>query len=358
VNRQVGVPAPRLDEEVLVFASGGHRLPGVLTRPAAAGGGAPPPGDLGVLLLSPGLKHRVGPHRLYVKLARFFAARGLPVFRFDFHGTGDAGGELPTADVPELHERIQRGLFRGDSAAALDVFCERAGVERVIACGLCGGAITGAFLAADDPRVEAVVGFQLPVKKIDLNRDFAERIDDGFSDHIFRRYVAKLLRPESWRKFLSGRSEYGLIWKTAARRLAGLAGRRRGPALDADGVPEGMNSTFLEAWDRIAGRVRLLWIYSEIEGARFDFEGVFETVCLAGRDRPYEKLVLPDSNHEFAPDPAQESLLAVLDGWLARHYGAGSVSGAGGDNGAGSDRGSADGSGAGNGAGPAEREAV
>jgi hypothetical protein len=170
--------------------------------------------------------------------------------------------------------------------------------------------------------VEAVIGFQLPVKKIDLERDFAERIDDDFSDHIFRRYVTRLLRPESWRKFLSGRSEYGLIWKTAIRRLAGLAGLRRGPALDAAGIPEGMNSTFLAAWERIAGRVRLLWVYSEIEGARYDFERVFEQVCLAGRDRPYEKVVLSDSNHEFAPDTAQESLLAAIDDWLARHYGA------------------------------------
>jgi hypothetical protein len=55
----------------------------------------------GVLLLSSGLDHHVGPNRVYVKLARRLADNGMPVFRFGFSGIGDSGprkDKLPAAE--------------------------------------------------------------------------------------------------------------------------------------------------------------------------------------------------------------------------------------------------------------------
>lgn len=312
----VGVTATRLNEEAITFSSGGNRLVGILTRPAAAA-----PSRTGVLLLSPGLKHRVGPHRLQVKLARLFAGVGLPVFRFDFHGTGDAGGELPSVEIPDLHDRIQNGYFREDTLSALDLFCERAGLERVIACGLCGGAITAVHAAEADTRIDGIIGFQLPVKVVNRDAAFADRISGEYSDFILTLYLKKLFRPSAWRNFLRGSSEYSLIWKTLTRRISRLLGLGR-KAADTMRIPDGMNRTFLGAYEKIAGRVNMQWIYSEQERARYDFEGDFEQVCLRGRERPYEKVVIVDSNHEFAPDLAQERLFAVIADWLDRRYGA------------------------------------
>jgi pimeloyl-ACP methyl ester carboxylesterase len=310
-----------MDEEVFTFSSGGCLLPAVLTRPEA--GVAPPAGaaGLGVLLLSPGLKHRVGPHRLHLKLAHRFARLGLPVLRFDFHGTGDAEGELPMDDVPELHERIQLGLFTQDTLDALAAFADRAGVTRVLACGLCGGAITAVYAAAADPRFSAIIGFQLPVKVMDRSAEFADQISPEFSDFILGLYLKKLFSPAAWRNFLGGRSEYKLIWKTAARRLRRRFTREKARVAAAPPIPPGMNRPFLDAYHAIAGRVRMQWIYSEQERARYDFEEDFEQRCLQGRERPYEKVIIPESNHEFAPDAAQAALLAHIEGWLIRQYG-------------------------------------
>jgi pimeloyl-ACP methyl ester carboxylesterase len=318
----LAVSARALDEEIVLFTSGGHRLPGILSRPARPLAGAP-----GVLLLSPGLKHRVGPHRLHIKLARFFTERGLAVFRFDFHGTGDAEGELFSDEVPVLHEAVQNGHFAENTLDALGAFCARAGLDRVIACGLCGGAITGLYAAERDPRVVGLIGFQLPVKVLDRQADYADQLSGGYSDFILTLYLKKLVSPAAWRKFLGGKSEYRLIWKTATRRLGRWAGRLVGrstpgvaPAA-AGKVPAGMNRHFLRAYTAVAARLAMLWIYSEQEGARYDFEGDFEQVCLAGRERPYTKVVIPESNHEFAPDEAQQRLLAAIDAWLARSFG-------------------------------------
>ena len=45
----------------------------------------------GIVLVSAGLVHRVGPNRLYVRLARRLAATGCPVLRFDLSGSATAG---------------------------------------------------------------------------------------------------------------------------------------------------------------------------------------------------------------------------------------------------------------------------
>ena len=310
-------PTRALDEEIVLFTSGGHRLPGILSRPAQPLAGAP-----GVLLLSPGLKHRVGPHRLHLKLARLFTERGLAVFRFDFHGTGDAEGELFSDEVPVLHEAVQNGHFAENAVDGVAAFCAASGVTRVIACGLCGGAITGLFAAERDPRVVGLIGFQLPVKVLDRQTDYADQISGEFSDFILTLYLKKLVSPSAWRNFFGGKSEYRLIWKTATRRLGRLAGRRGPAALAAKReVPAGMNRNFLRAYDAVAARLAMLWIYSEQEGARYDFEGDFEQVYLAGGERPYAKVVIPESNHEFAPDEAQERLLAAIGAGLAANFG-------------------------------------
>jgi hypothetical protein len=191
----------------------------------------------------------------------------------------------------------------------------------VIACGLCGGAITGLYAAERDPRVVGIMGFQLPVKVLDTETDFADQISEEFSDFILTLYLKKLFSPSAWRNFFGGKSEYRLIWKTATRRLGRLFGRGERPPTRTVEIPKGMNRNFLRAYDAVEKRLAMLWIYSEQERARYDFESDFEQACLAGRDRPYEKVVIGESNHEFAPDDAQAALLAAMVDWLERHYG-------------------------------------
>ena len=70
-------------EEVTRFGSNGS-LVGILSRPMRSNRNLP-----AILLLNAGLVHRVGPNRIYVRLARHFAALGFSVLRFDFSGIGD-----------------------------------------------------------------------------------------------------------------------------------------------------------------------------------------------------------------------------------------------------------------------------
>src|SRR5580704_12628654 len=46
------------------------------------------PAKRGILMVQGRPAYRVGPHRLYVELARAWAARGYPVMRMDYRGSG------------------------------------------------------------------------------------------------------------------------------------------------------------------------------------------------------------------------------------------------------------------------------
>ena len=67
-----------------------------------------------ILLLSPGIKGRVGPHRLYLKLAGPFVAAGFHVLRFDYYGLGDSEGDARRArHGRHVQQHPGRPLCRG-----------------------------------------------------------------------------------------------------------------------------------------------------------------------------------------------------------------------------------------------------
>ena len=103
----------------------------------------------GVLLLTAGLDHHVGPNRIYVKLARRLAAMGCVVFRFGFSGTGDSG---PRRDkLPASQSVID------ETQLAMDYLERLMGVKWFILIGLCSGAIAAFRVAVADSRVRGAV---------------------------------------------------------------------------------------------------------------------------------------------------------------------------------------------------------
>src|SRR5262249_18773844 len=65
-----------------------------------------------VVILNTGIAHRVGHHRMYVKMARALAASGHLAFRFDLSGIGDSASRGDGVTPTEAH--------RADVSDALD----------------------------------------------------------------------------------------------------------------------------------------------------------------------------------------------------------------------------------------------
>jgi pimeloyl-ACP methyl ester carboxylesterase len=121
-----------------------RHLKGILSVPVE------PQADLpAVVLVSAGLTAKCGPYRLYVELARAFAARGFTTLRFDLGGIGISQVESPGRT---LAERTQ-----DDIDAALTFLATCHGVREFAIGGLCSGAEDAFRHAAKDERVCGVI---------------------------------------------------------------------------------------------------------------------------------------------------------------------------------------------------------
>ncbi|MGZ4275381.1 MAG: hypothetical protein ACXVFK_01800 [Solirubrobacteraceae bacterium] len=109
---------------------GAGALPGVLSSPAAA-----PGTGVGLVLFNAGAIRRTGPSRLWVEVARAWAAEGSEVLRLDLDEIGDSGAPghvLPTPALYAPERRVQ-------AEAAVAWMLGLPAVDRVVVAGLCVG---------------------------------------------------------------------------------------------------------------------------------------------------------------------------------------------------------------------------
>ncbi len=141
--RKPAPPLPRATNEAPLSFGDGGRLFGILTRPETRASEKP-----AIVLLPAGTVHRIGPHRLYVTLARRWARLGFAVLRMDLSGIGDslaAAGATENLCYPDS--------AMADARAAMSAL-ERAGVaRRFILAGLCSGGDLTFQTALHDARV-------------------------------------------------------------------------------------------------------------------------------------------------------------------------------------------------------------
>ncbi len=136
--------------EVPVFFGPGESLFGILAEPAEARA-APGRRETAVLMLNVGGNYRIGPNRLYVKMARTLAAGGVRAFRFDLAGLGDSAG----GPGPRTHNYFSKDAAV-DVRAAIDWLAGQ-GCTRFYVMGICSGSYVAFQAALADPRVSGQV---------------------------------------------------------------------------------------------------------------------------------------------------------------------------------------------------------
>ena len=176
------------------------------TRPGSARG-------VCVLLLSPGIKGRVGPHRLYLKIAERLTPLGFHVLRFDYHGLGDSEGELAERVLADMYNSIQAGRYVGDTIAAMDWMQETFGIRRFVGSGLCGGIDQRTPNGGVDSRIECLLGIGLPTVLEGGPENWARVLSQHQIVSMRNSYFSKLVDPKSLMRFLSGKSNYRTILK-------------------------------------------------------------------------------------------------------------------------------------------------
>ena len=148
--------------------------------------------ELTGLLLNAGPQRRTGPNRMWVEIARRWAASGVCTLRLDLAGIGDTDGDASAlARVSEFYKTA----YLEQARAALDALAEHGLPQRFLTLGLCAGCYWAAHTALADERVAAAIMLNPRTLVYDQWRHTLRRT---------RLLRERMLRPATWRKLLTG----------------------------------------------------------------------------------------------------------------------------------------------------------
>lgn len=296
----------------------GLRLCGILHMPEVAR--ARP---VAIMLLSPGVKMRVGPHRLYNKMTERFLRLGFPVLRFDYHGLGDSEGELPERVLAEVYNTIQSGRYVPDTIDAMNWMQREHGISRFIASGLCGGAISGLLTAEADPRIEGLLSLGIPVSFEGSEEHWGRYITRGQLKALSTGYLRRLTQPRAWFRFLTFQSDYRVMVRSMRQRFSSQPSR---PAVvpAPDAPPSNVNPKFGPAFFSMLERSRpMLLLFGGADRWIWEFEEKFEGPN-AARLQPYRsryhKQSIESANHIVSDEGWLAQVLDASEAWLLKTY--------------------------------------
>lgn len=312
--------------EAAVFANrAGLNLFGILHTPEA-GAEDRRRGGLGVILLSPGVKMRVGPERLYLRMTDALVTLGCPVLRFDFYGLGDSEGTLQEPLLKDVYNHIEVGRYIDDVVDAMDWMQKRCGVSRFIVSGLCGGAITGLLAGSRDSRIAGLVALSITPLLASRSADPASYMTSAQLTDMRRRYINKLTTPKAWLRLLTFESDYKVIWRAATAPLRARAKQAASAVSAAPAAPPDDNASplFPRAFFEMAMSNRpMLFLFGESDRLYWEFDEKFvarHREQLATVQSRYRVHVIKQANHVYSFDEWQRELVAVTTEWLEQHF--------------------------------------
>ena len=249
-----------------------------------------------VIFLNTGFEYRVGPHRLYVPLARELAAQGHVVLRYDLGGIGDSGAP------PGARENVAYPAHALDDAREAIAFVrERAPGRRVILAGLCSGGWHAFRAAREGLPVDAIVCINAPLQLAD-RQSWTTRLSVQYQE--WQAYRRKLRDSSNWRNALSGRSEYG----TFARFVATYV-MRRGADHMRPVVGSWRPYGLADDLDAVSARgITSLFVFSRGDDGLEYFRQFGGPSRRWRRHGHIRHVIVDGAGHTFSPPEAQETL--------------------------------------------------
>lgn len=235
-------------------------------------------GATGLLLVIGGTQTRIGSHRMYERLAKALADKGLPCFRYDRRGVGDSSGGDPG--------------FRGsgpDLAAAAAAFrVESPQLTKIVGLGLCDGASAAALFGG-----EAGLGGLILVNPWLVE---TEEENSPPPAAIRRHYWNRLKSREGWKKILTGAVNWRKLLSGVRKASAPIT---RAPL--ATDIANALRASALPTHFILArGDATAIAAEAELEDAAFDG-------LVAGRE------TLATDSHTFARPGDEQALMAAVE---------------------------------------------
>jgi alpha/beta superfamily hydrolase len=289
-----------MSEEAVTFGAN-RSLVGILHRPSADRDADRP----AVLLLNAGILHRVGPNRLYVRIARELERQGFTVLRFDLAGIGDS------QDGASAEGRT----FFDDTVDAMQFVQQRVGATRFMLMGICMGAKIALEVARRDTRVETLV------------------LMEGIYVKSARYYVSRLLDASKWKKLVTGDSH--LVKQVRQRVQSRL--RPKKPAASGAAAATAPPATihrplFLdqqaernmgETLRTLLGRgAKIMLVFRDGNEIAYNYrlQRRGDDIRAVGLPRGLDVAFIPFADHTFTPVGSQDLLLQATMAWIERAH--------------------------------------
>jgi pimeloyl-ACP methyl ester carboxylesterase len=280
---------------------------------------------VGVSLLNPGLKNRVAPNRLNVRLARRLAAAGYFVLRLDPPGIGDSGGELPEHALPDLWQFIQRGGLVGPVIEAHRVFRDTCGLSEIVGMGNCGGAITALLACFNDASCARLVLIDVPVTLRGDDEPGSWIVSRQHGAWVLSAYARRIADWRAWVRIITLKSDMRTIgtalrarFLNKAKPLAPAAAPAEGPQSDA-GEGERLNELFLDAFRSFEARSgRIFFVTAGQDVNTIQFDTMFASTYLdsPGASTKHRRLTIKDANHIYGLPEWRDALVGSVADWL------------------------------------------
>lgn len=279
-----------------------------------------------IILLSPGIKSRVAPHRLYIKMSKLFCEMGFTVLRVDPEGLGDSEGEINERFAADVYGSMELGRLVNDTIDVMDWVQSNFGINRFILSGLCGGAITGLLTGAVDKRVVSLLALGMTCIVSGSKIDHSEYITRGELESLRRSYFRKIFNFSSIIRLLTLRTDYRLLIKSTLQPLHCWMDRWNHKAAKCTVATaalredvSNLNPQFPKAFLSFARERKILLIFSGEDRLYWEYEEKFMKIYEESVTKYIMNLrthIVKNANHIFSFSEWQEEMLDISRKWL------------------------------------------
>jgi dienelactone hydrolase len=264
----------------------------------------------GVVMLNGGATSHIGPNRMYVDLARRWAASGYVVLRLDLAGLGDSA----TRPGQNRNEVYPPGAL-DDVSAAISFLRREFGVEHVSLAGLCAGAYHALRSAISGLHVNTV----LLVNPLTFYWRQGSKLSDLQEAEVLANpgiYAEKIFSFKAWRKVMDGRVNLWRVFMVFLRRalMTAVSTARDLSRLLRIKLPRDLGWELQSLASR-GVRVVFLFARGDVGQDLLRMQGGSAVKSIGDRCRVH---IIEGADHIFSQGAARKELLQLLTNELPR----------------------------------------
>ncbi len=250
--------------------------------------------NVAALLLNAGGTHKIGPNRLYVKMARELINISIPSFRFDFSGIGD--NQHYTTDLTFEKYQIDETIASMDEIQAIF------GIQSFILIGMCSGAVVAFETAKNDDRVIAIVmvnGFRLEGTN---SKKLSPIVKKAIALQYYKNHFFDYNR---WLKVLTGKSKIIQNIRKSKNQYNGHKSNDLNLSHERNG------------WDCLLEKkvkIKLILADGSLAYNFFKYTLANYLQCSKKREK-FELEIVKNTDHNFTPIWSQKLLLSRIKEW-------------------------------------------